>query len=226
MPNVSPDSEFPYEIKEQDTCLPIANIDRVMRNALPSKAKISKEARECMQECVSEFIAFITSQGAEKCAVEKRKTLNGEDILYSLHSLGFENYAELLRIYLVKYRIYELDEVEKRRIKYLARKEKMLKQKKVSENIEDGNSPAIKQEEVTNLMESSAIPDPNLMSYMGSSESNIIDDEKIKLEIDNPDIKLNHTIDTAFDNVPGMFWDFQQSDSSNKSDEIDTIECT
>lgn len=34
-----------------------------MKNALPDNAKIAKEAKECMQECVSEFISFITSEG-------------------------------------------------------------------------------------------------------------------------------------------------------------------
>lgn len=34
-----------------------------MKIALPDNAKIAKEAKECMQECVSEFISFITSEG-------------------------------------------------------------------------------------------------------------------------------------------------------------------
>jgi histone H3/H4 len=34
-----------------------------MKMALPENAKIAKEAKECMQECVSEFISFITSEG-------------------------------------------------------------------------------------------------------------------------------------------------------------------
>lgn len=34
-----------------------------MKMALPDNAKIAKEAKECMQECVSEFISFITSEG-------------------------------------------------------------------------------------------------------------------------------------------------------------------
>lgn len=34
-----------------------------MKTALPENAKIAKEAKECMQECVSEFISFITSEG-------------------------------------------------------------------------------------------------------------------------------------------------------------------
>ena len=48
--------------KEQDRYLPIANIGRIMKQALPRDAKISKEARETVQECVSEFISFITSE--------------------------------------------------------------------------------------------------------------------------------------------------------------------
>ncbi|KAE8373129.1 histone-fold-containing protein [Aspergillus bertholletiae] len=75
-----------------------------MKLALPDNAKIAKEAKECMQECVSEFISFITSEASEKCQQEKRKTVNGEDILFAMTSLGFENYAEALKIYLSKYR--------------------------------------------------------------------------------------------------------------------------
>jgi len=41
---------------------------------------------------------------SEKCHQEKRKTVNGEDILFAMTSLGFENYAEALKIYLSKYR--------------------------------------------------------------------------------------------------------------------------
>lgn len=43
-----------------------APVARIMKNALPENAKIAKEAKECMQECVSEFISFITSEGMYK----------------------------------------------------------------------------------------------------------------------------------------------------------------
>lgn len=92
------------ELREQDRWLPIANVARLMKNTLPPTAKVSKDAKECMQECVSEFISFITSEASDKCLREKRKTINGEDILYLMYDLGFENYAEVLKIYLAKYR--------------------------------------------------------------------------------------------------------------------------
>lgn len=47
-------------VREQDRFLPIANVSRIMKKALPSNAKISKDAKETVQECVSEFISFIT----------------------------------------------------------------------------------------------------------------------------------------------------------------------
>lgn len=103
---MDPNSINPHEVelREQDRLLPIANVARLMKNTLPASAKVSKDAKECMQECVSEFISFVTSEGSDRCLREKRKTINGEDILYSMHDLGFENYAEVLKIYLAKYR--------------------------------------------------------------------------------------------------------------------------
>ncbi|KAJ3295356.1 hypothetical protein HK104_002773 [Borealophlyctis nickersoniae] len=92
------------DMREQDRYLPIANVARIMKRALPENAKIAKDAKECVQECVSEFISFITSEASDRCQQEKRKTVNGEDILWAMQSLGFENYCETLKVYLHKYR--------------------------------------------------------------------------------------------------------------------------
>jgi nuclear transcription Y subunit beta len=48
--------------KEQERFLPIANIGRIMRRGVPENGKIAKDAKESIQECVSEFISFITSE--------------------------------------------------------------------------------------------------------------------------------------------------------------------
>ncbi|SCU83527.1 LAME_0C05490g1_1 [Lachancea meyersii CBS 8951] len=97
-------NQFVAELREQDRWLPINNVGRLMKNTLPVSAKVSKDAKECMQECVSEFISFVTSEANDRCTQDKRKTINGEDVLTSLNALGFENYAEVLKIYLAKYR--------------------------------------------------------------------------------------------------------------------------
>ncbi|CAI9105348.1 OLC1v1004254C1 [Oldenlandia corymbosa var. corymbosa] len=94
-------------IKEQDRLLPIANVGRIMKQILPPNAKISKEAKETMQECASEFISFVTGEASDKCHKEKRKTVNGDDICWALGSLGFDEYAEPLKRYLNKFRELE-----------------------------------------------------------------------------------------------------------------------
>lgn len=92
------------EVREQDRFLPIANIARIMKKVLPNNAKVAKDGKECIQECVSEFISFITSEASERCLQENRKTVNGDDIIWAMNALGFDNYCEPMSIYLQKYR--------------------------------------------------------------------------------------------------------------------------
>uniref|UniRef100_A0A3B3TXJ7 Nuclear transcription factor Y subunit beta n=2 Tax=Poecilia TaxID=8080 RepID=A0A3B3TXJ7_9TELE len=98
------DSGTKENYREQDIYLPIANVARIMKNAVPQTGKIAKDAKECVQECVSEFISFITSEASERCHQEKRKTINGEDILFAMSTLGFDMYVDPLKLYLQKFR--------------------------------------------------------------------------------------------------------------------------
>ena len=98
------DDKIGEEVREQDRFLPIANISRIMKKACPPNAKISKEAKETVQECVSEFISFVTSEASDKVLGEKRKTITGDDVLWACSTLGFDKYVEPLKNYLSKYR--------------------------------------------------------------------------------------------------------------------------
>lgn len=42
---------------------------------IPSSGKIAKDAKECVQECVSEFISFITSEANDKCMSVSAKSI-------------------------------------------------------------------------------------------------------------------------------------------------------
>ncbi|KAJ8632594.1 hypothetical protein MRB53_025930 [Persea americana] len=93
-----------FSIREQDRFLPITNISRIMKKGVPTNGKIAKDAKETVQECVSEFISFITSEASDKCQREKRKTINGDDLLWAMMTLGFEDYIDPLKVYLHKFR--------------------------------------------------------------------------------------------------------------------------
>lgn len=58
------DQSPPSSMREQDRFLPIANIGRIMKKGLPANGKIAKDAKDTVQECVSEFISFVTSEYA------------------------------------------------------------------------------------------------------------------------------------------------------------------
>jgi nuclear transcription Y subunit beta len=49
-------------VRERERFLPVADISRIMRRAIPPNGKIDMEAKEAVQELVSEFIAFLTSE--------------------------------------------------------------------------------------------------------------------------------------------------------------------
>jgi len=98
------DVDNPDQIRDQDRFLPIANVAKIMKDSIPQNGKIAKDAKECVQECVSEFVSFVTSEAADRCQQEKRKTINGEDLLFAMSTLGFDSYVEPLKIFLSKYR--------------------------------------------------------------------------------------------------------------------------
>ncbi|CAO1614484.1 unnamed protein product [Sympodiomycopsis kandeliae] len=90
------------------TQLPLSNISRLMKSNLPTSPclKISSSSKTTMQEIVHEFITFVTCEAQEHADGQKRSTLNGDDILYALEVLGFDDcYKDVGKIWLSRYRI-------------------------------------------------------------------------------------------------------------------------
>ncbi|KAJ8562619.1 hypothetical protein K7X08_031071 [Anisodus acutangulus] len=113
--NVSSANVFECTVREQDRFMPITNVIRIMRKILPPHAKISDSAKETIQECVSEFISFVTSEANDRCQREQRKTITAEDVLWAMSKLGFNDYIEPLILHLHRYR--ELDGSERSSLK-------------------------------------------------------------------------------------------------------------
>ncbi|KAJ7524787.1 hypothetical protein O6H91_17G021800 [Diphasiastrum complanatum] len=88
-------------LREQDQLLTIANVGHFMKKDLPSNVKTSKDAKEY----------FITGEASDKCQHENRKTINGDDLIWAMNTLGFEDYVEPLKVYLQRYRELEGEKV-------------------------------------------------------------------------------------------------------------------
>lgn len=48
--------------------------------------------------------SFLSCRASDKCQKEKRKTINGDDLLWAMATLGFEDYIDPLKAYLMRYR--------------------------------------------------------------------------------------------------------------------------
>lgn len=70
--------------------------------------KINDDALALMQECATEFVLFLTSEARDHCALENRRkkgpglSIAGEDVVESMHNLGFTPYAKVLECYNAK----------------------------------------------------------------------------------------------------------------------------
>ncbi|KAH0672171.1 hypothetical protein KY284_023258 [Solanum tuberosum] len=94
-------------IREQDRFMPVANVIRIMHKILPPHAKISDGSKLITQECVSEFIGFITGEANDCCQRDQRNTITAEDVLCAMDRFGFDDYVGTLALYLHRYREYD-----------------------------------------------------------------------------------------------------------------------
>ncbi|TMW93291.1 hypothetical protein EJD97_011913, partial [Solanum chilense] len=60
-------------IREQDRFMPIANVIRNMCKILPPNAKIADESQLVIQECVSEFISFVTGEANNRASLRSAR---------------------------------------------------------------------------------------------------------------------------------------------------------
>ncbi|KAL6909638.1 hypothetical protein ACP4OV_001297 [Aristida adscensionis] len=84
--------------------IPTAILNRIMRQALPPRAKVAGDAKESMDRCVAEFAAVVMSTAVQVAREERRVTVTGEDVVAAMGSLGFDDYVGPLAAYLRRYR--------------------------------------------------------------------------------------------------------------------------
>ena len=82
---------------DPENLFPKTTILRLMRKSGIKDMSISDEALFEVQKHATSFISFITSEANEKCTREKRKTLGGDDIVHAFDSMGFDEYAKVIR---------------------------------------------------------------------------------------------------------------------------------
>ena len=89
---------------EDEDLLPMDFVMKQMQWVLPESAIISESAAKAMQLCLSDFVDFTSNEVIEYCGFDDNTTITGKDLIKTLDSLGFEEYAKPLRVYWKKVR--------------------------------------------------------------------------------------------------------------------------
>eukprot|EP00245_Coleochaete_scutata_P014610 TRINITY_DN629_c0_g1_i1.p2 TRINITY_DN629_c0_g1~~TRINITY_DN629_c0_g1_i1.p2 ORF type:complete len:147 (-),score=44.78 TRINITY_DN629_c0_g1_i1:292-732(-) len=76
----------------KDVSLPKATVHAIIKEMLPSDARIANDARDMLTECCVEFINLLSSEANEICSKEEKKTIAPEHVLKALTTLGFDEY--------------------------------------------------------------------------------------------------------------------------------------
>ncbi|CAL8084874.1 unnamed protein product [Calicophoron daubneyi] len=84
--------------------LPNAVILRIIKDSLPDRMLVSREARSAISKSASSFILYVTSLASTHCEAAKRKTLQVSDILAALKEMQFGHYVSTLEKFMDEYR--------------------------------------------------------------------------------------------------------------------------
>ena len=95
--------------------LPSSLISKIMSEVLTGDVKVDGAVKDYIQDAVASFILHLTGEACNKCDREGRKSLTGDDILWSVDRLGFRDYEAPLRTFLRRHRAIESEERMRKR---------------------------------------------------------------------------------------------------------------
>jgi nuclear transcription Y subunit beta len=76
----------------------MANVGRIMAMQLAKDAKISRDAKVLMQEMLSEFICFVSSESVDYAIEENNRTITHDAILGAMSRLDFDSFLPCLEM--------------------------------------------------------------------------------------------------------------------------------
>ncbi|CAD7078539.1 unnamed protein product [Hermetia illucens] len=88
----------------EDLNLPAAVVARLIKEALPPSANVSKEARAAIARAASVFVIYLTASSTAVARKKNHKAITAQHILEALDQLEFESFVAPLNEDLENYR--------------------------------------------------------------------------------------------------------------------------
>lgn len=77
---------------EDEVGLPRATINKMVRDALPSDARLSADCCEKIIDCCTEFVNLISSEANEVCNKESKTTIHPDHVIKALTELQYTEF--------------------------------------------------------------------------------------------------------------------------------------
>ncbi|KAF2563690.1 hypothetical protein F2Q70_00018051 [Brassica cretica] len=90
--NTNPSEPAKFLMAAGSMQLSVFNKPNKTANGGEEECTSSDDSKETIQECVSEYISFVTREANERCQREQRKTVTAEDVLWAMSKIGFDDY--------------------------------------------------------------------------------------------------------------------------------------
>lgn len=98
----------------QDLNLPLANISRIIRDALPENVGMDRETRVAIARATSVFIMYLASTAAANAEKLNHKTFTAADVFEAVDEMEFDTFLGPMRDALTSYRQSMKDKKDKR----------------------------------------------------------------------------------------------------------------
>lgn len=98
----------------QDLNLPISNVSRIIRDALPSNQTMDRETRIAIARATSVFIMYLASSAAANAEKANRKIFTAIDVFEAIEEMEFDNFLGPMKAALTGYRQGIKDKKDKR----------------------------------------------------------------------------------------------------------------
>ncbi|OQR81020.1 hypothetical protein ACHHYP_16850 [Achlya hypogyna] len=73
--------------------LPLGNVTRVAKAALPGKAGLTKEGKDLLQTAAGIFVLYLTSAADDECKTKGRQTISANDVFKALEDVDFGQFV-------------------------------------------------------------------------------------------------------------------------------------
>lgn len=98
----------------QDLNLPISNISRIIRDALPESTSMDRETRIAIARATSVFIMYLASSASAIADKANHKTFSAADVFEAIEEMEFDSFLEPMKVALTQYRQSVKDKKDKR----------------------------------------------------------------------------------------------------------------